>query len=222
MNPFKTFTFLLILCGSAATAQTSYFMADFYIDGEKAQDQYYKVEEKAGITTVQERGIFLSNKEIYAYAESKMDSLGYISVKIAFDNGSIKSVVKVNRSKKNPQIYYSYKNEVLVDSLRVKESSLLLFDGPNPSFDALNAKFLEEHKTQSITLGLINWVSGSLSTEEAYFIFGKQEAASHKMETQRIGFLTFKTKQILPDTCYQNAESYVFRKVESLLVSLEK
>ncbi|PCJ64900.1 MAG: hypothetical protein COA58_11550 [Bacteroidetes bacterium] len=202
--------------------QTTFYAADYSINKEKAQDQYYKVEQNKDTIIIQERGIFLTNPSIYAFSESKMDSLGYISIEIAFDNGEIKSNVTVNRASHNNKLYYSFLNGKLVDSLMIADSVTLLFDGPNPTFDALNSRFLQHNKTESVTLGLINWISGTLSTEQAYYIIGKSEVAIHKKETKRISFLFLNENDILPHSCYQNKESYKFRKVETLPIQLKK
>ncbi len=218
-----TLTFTLGLLTISSIGQTSYYSVEFFIEDEKAQDQYYKVEQNKGSVKIQERGIFLSNPDIYAFAESQMDSLGYQSVEIAFDNGSINSKVLVSRAKNNNRKYYSFFNGELVDSLAIKDSTVVLFDGPNPTFDLLNSKFLNKNNIkQSITLVLINWINGTLSTEQAHYTLGKSEVAIHKKRSDRISFLFFEKDEFMPYRCYQNKESYRFRKVDELEKQLKK
>ncbi len=202
-------------------AQTTLYKANYYINGEKAQDQYYQVQRENGTMKIQERGVFLSNTDIYAYAESISDSIGYRSVEIAFNNGTINSLVQIIRSERKSKLYYSYFNNELVDSISTNDSTIILFDGPNPSFDALNAMLLAGKKGQEVELVLINWINGSLSSEKAYYIIGKEEIAVHKQETKRVSFLSFAKNGILPKTCYQGKESYEFENINVLPVKLK-
>lgn len=217
-----TLVITITLITTSVFGQTTFYTASYYIKGEKAQDQFYKVEQNENTTTIEERGVFLSNQEIYAFSKAKIDSLGYVSIEIAFDNGTIQSTITVNRDKNNNKLYYSFLNGILKDSILISDSSVLLFDGPNPTFDVLNSIFLKKTQPKTVTLGLINWVSGSLSTEKAYYIIGNSEVAIHKKKTNRISFLFFNENDILPVECYQNKESYEFTKVDSLPLKLEK
>ena len=218
MNLIRIFTAILTLgimsSSNTLWGQTTYYKAAYSIKKEKAQDQYYKVEQKNGTMTIQERGIFVSNPKIYAFSESKMDSVGYKSVEIAFRNGKMKSHVIVKRADNNSNMYYSYFNGTLVDSILTDNTETLLFDGPNPTFDVLNAQFLKRNKKESTTLVLINWIKGTLSTEKAYYIVGKSEVAVHKKRTKRVSFLFLEENEILPKSCYQNKESYEFKRID--------
>ncbi len=146
MSCIKTFALIttIVLLATSLSGQTTFYVAKYSIKNENAQDQYYKVEQNGDVITIQERGVFLSNPDIYAYSEAKLDSLGYLSVKIAFDNGEIKSTVRVSRASQCSKQYYSYLNGTLVDSIWVEDSTVILFDGPNPTFDVLNSRFLEQ------------------------------------------------------------------------------
>lgn len=216
-----TFTLFLSICCFNIKAQIKYYKSSYLIDNEKAQDQYYKIEIQPEKLTIQERGVFLSDPKIFAYAESVSDKYGYKSIEIAFNNGNINSQVSVLRSTQNPKKFYSYFNNELADSISVKDSTILLFDGPNPTFDALNTKILKEIGSSENELVLINWINGSLSSEKAYYTIGKNEVSVHKKRTNRVSFLSLDSNGTMPISCYQNKESYEFQQINSLPIELK-
>lgn len=207
-----------MFCNGLLFGQSKIYRADFFIEGEKAQDQYYKIQHKDGVWNIQERGIFLSNPNIYAFSEASIDSIGYSKVEIYFHNGNIKSHVKVERIATN--FYRSYFNGELVDSIKLDSSYFLLFDGPNPSFDCFNSKFLKGREAKTITLVLINWISGTLSTEESIYIKSDTQVAVNKSETKRISFFHFSENDFLPIEYSQNKESYKFEEIDQIPDSL--
>lgn len=221
INKFKSLPLIVLMIFSIQTkGQTSFYKAEFSNDGKVGQEQYYQVTLKDNIWHIQERGVILSNKNIYAYAESKMDSLGYSFIQIIFDNGSINSNVKVERITNSK--YYSYFNQKLVDSIIINDSSLYLFDGPNPTFDCQNSAYLKNKNINQVNLILINWIDGSLSIDNAYYIYSDTSVAVHKESSKRTAFFDLLQGTIIPKKYKQGKDFLEYSKIEKLPVPLKK
>lgn len=192
--------------------QTSFYEAEFSIDDTPAQNQYYQFKQLANGIEIAERGIFLSDSSIIAKARLKFIDNEYEEVEINFDNGQIAADVMVKKQGKGK--YYSYLNSNLVDSI-VNTSEDVLFDGPNPSFDYTNAlHLLADTNTYVIKVVLINWVTGTLSTERMRFEKTSTAYEITKFRSRRTSIIELNNEPFGIATAEQNNEDYIFNPLK--------
>jgi len=210
---FITLLVLVILLNNEVLCQNSsvsYIQGEFFIDSAQAQNQYYTITQRANSQTIQERGIFLSNPDIIAKASFTLTNGVYDSIEINFDNGTIKSTIKVIYD--GTGVYHSYKNNELIDSVTKKES-ILFFDGPNPSFDITNASLCTSKKTKANVV-LINWVTGTLSTKKQIIKKKNDFVWIEKPKTKRKAQFNTTSSGIGVEKYTQNKESYTFKTLD--------
>jgi len=196
-----------------ADTLTTYYKAIFSIDSVHAQNQYYQYRKLQDGFEISEHGVFLSDSTIIAKGRLLFINNEYQEVEINFDNGQLKSDVVVERKRKG--VYYSYRNSVLVDSI-IQTNEDVLFDGPNPSFDYTNSQYLlSAMDSAKNTVVLINWVTGSLSTESMRFKKTTKGFNITKERTQRKNIIELSDLPFAIKTSKQNNEEHTFSKLNS-------
>lgn len=143
------------------------FVATQFIDGKVFQTERFNVQQFEGALEIEEIGNFVNQPDTIARAFFRIEPSGYKYVTIEFQQKGvalraeayIENVVRV------------FLNRELKIEQAITEP-LILFDGPNPMFDVVNATRLlqlKDDETISKSVFSIDWQTGDLYTDKHIF-----------------------------------------------------